>query len=82
MLFGALLMCFSVRHEIIELNGKSLGSLFLGALIGLVTKFTLISEFPILESSLFILLSYASFLLAEVADLSGFVILKDLSEPN
>ena len=79
-------MCFSVRHEIIELNGKSLGSLFLGALIGcinaLVTKFTLISEFPILESSLFILLSYASFLLAEVADLSGFVILKDLSEPN
>ena len=49
----------------------------LGALIGsitaLMTKFTHIKDFPLLETSLFFLMSYSSYLLAEICEMSGIV---------
>ncbi|XP_026731976.1 sodium/hydrogen exchanger 7 isoform X4 [Trichoplusia ni] len=52
-------------------------SLLVGALIGcltaLMTKFTHVREWPLLESALFVLTSYAAFLIAEVCELTGVV---------
>merc|ERR1719233_363737 len=54
-----------------------LGSIGLGALIGvltsLLTKFTRIRDFHLLETSLFFLMSYSSYLLAEICQMSGIV---------
>lgn len=52
-------------------------SLFVGAAMGcltaLLTKFTRIRDFPLLESALFVLMSYSTFLLAEATELTGVV---------
>ncbi len=54
-----------------------LGSVFLGAAVGsataLLTKFTRLRESPLLETSLFFLMSYSSYLIAEIASMSGIV---------
>lgn len=50
-------------------------SLMIGAVMGcataLMTKFTRIRDFPLLESALFVLMSYSTFLIAEVTELTG-----------
>uniref|UniRef100_A0A1B6KK60 Sodium/hydrogen exchanger n=1 Tax=Graphocephala atropunctata TaxID=36148 RepID=A0A1B6KK60_9HEMI len=52
-------------------------SLFIGATMGcitaLLTKFTRVKDFPLLESALFVLMSYSTFLIAEASDLTGVV---------
>ncbi|XP_063992999.1 sodium/hydrogen exchanger 7 isoform X2 [Diachasmimorpha longicaudata] len=52
-------------------------SLFIGASMGcltaLLTKFTRVRDFPLLESALFVLMSYSTFLIAESSDLTGVV---------
>lgn len=52
-------------------------SLLIGAVMGcvtaLLTKFTRVRDFPLLESALFVLMSYSTFLIAEVSDLTGVV---------
>lgn len=50
-------------------------SLVIGAVMGcitaLMTKFTRVRDFPLLESALFVLMSYSTFLIAEASDLTG-----------
>jgi len=62
---------------IISFFSISLGSVGLGSLIGIITalltKFTHVRDYPILETSLFFLLSYSSYLLAEICSMSGIV---------
>lgn len=52
-------------------------SLLIGAVMGcvtaLMTKFTRVRDFPLLESALFVLMSYSTFLMAEAAELTGIV---------
>lgn len=45
----------------------------MGCLTSLLTKFTRIRDFPLLESALFVLMSYSTFLLAEASELTGVV---------
>jgi sodium/hydrogen exchanger-like protein 6/7 len=45
----------------------------MGCLTSIMTKFTKVREFPLLESALFVLMSYSTFLIAEVFKLTGVV---------
>ncbi|XP_063693589.1 sodium/hydrogen exchanger 6-like isoform X2 [Bolinopsis microptera] len=53
------------------------GSFFIGTVVGLITamitKLTRLCDFPVLETSLFTLMSYSSFLLSEAAGFTGIV---------
>ncbi|KAK7483865.1 hypothetical protein BaRGS_00024882 [Batillaria attramentaria] len=50
----------------------AIGGLF-GLMTALLTKFTKVRDFPVLETALFFLMSYCSFQAAEAADLTGIV---------
>ena len=43
----------------------------MGCITALLTKFTRVRDFPLLESALFVLMSYSTFLIAEASDLTG-----------
>ncbi|KAK3861528.1 hypothetical protein Pcinc_032517 [Petrolisthes cinctipes] len=45
----------------------------MGCLTAILTKFTRLKDFPLLESALFVLMSYSTFLMAEAAELTGIV---------
>lgn len=68
-------------HAFIKALGDFFGvfffSLVIGAAMGcctaLMTKFTKVKDFPLLESALFVLMSYSTFLIAEAAELTGVV---------
>lgn len=53
-------------------------SLLIGASMGcvtaLMTKFTKVRDFPLLESALFVLMSYSTFLIAEATELTGLTV--------
>lgn len=61
---------FSFLHTF--LASCSIGVVF-GVITAITTKFTKLTESPLLESSLVVLMSYSSFLTAEVVDTSGIV---------
>lgn len=45
----------------------------MGSVTSLMTKFTRVRDFPLLESALFVLMSYSTFLIAESCELTGVV---------
>ncbi|XP_022098662.1 sodium/hydrogen exchanger 9-like [Acanthaster planci] len=57
--------------------GVFVGSFAIGSVMGiitaLVTKFTRIRDFPLLETGIFFIISYMSYLIAEAAQLTGIV---------
>lgn len=65
---------FSAIGQFVAVFG---GSFLLGCAMGLgtalLTKLTNIKQFPLLESALFVLMSYSTFLIAEIAQLTGIV---------
>ncbi|KAK0180515.1 hypothetical protein PV327_006145 [Microctonus hyperodae] len=65
---------FKALSDFIRIFGLSL---LIGATMGcitaLLTKFTHVRDFPLLESALFVLMSYSTFLIAEATDLTGVV---------
>lgn len=71
---------YNVWHfikAILDFVGIFSASFLVGSLMGcitaLLTKFTHIRAHPLLESTLFVLMSYSTFLLAEVFELTGIV---------
>ena len=66
---------YSVVISFLKFIGIFIGSFVLGFVIGLVTalflKMSKLRDYPLLETSLFMLLSYSAFLIAEAASLSG-----------
>ena len=66
---------YSVVISFLKFIGIFVGSFVLGIVIGLITalflKMSKLRDYPLLETSLFMLLSYGAFLIAEAASLSG-----------
>jgi len=68
---------WNVLKAILDFLGIFAASFLVGSVMGcitaLITKFTCIKAHPLLESTLLVLMSYSTFLLAEVFELTGIV---------
>ncbi|ESN94373.1 hypothetical protein HELRODRAFT_119364, partial [Helobdella robusta] len=69
----AFLNCLAIFMKIFF--GSLLFGCFMGGVTALLTKFTKLKNYPTLETSLFVLMSYATFLASECLDLTGIVAL-------
>ncbi len=67
----------ALLFTVIKFFSVFFGSVFLGAFVGsctaLMAKFAKLTDYPVLETSLFSLMSYSSYLLAEISSMSGIV---------
>ena len=65
----------SVLKSVGSFVGIFFGSFVLGCAMGLVTallmKFSKLRDYPLLESAMFVIMSYSTFLFAEFAQLTG-----------
>eukprot|EP00095_Tigriopus_kingsejongensis_P007072 maker-scaffold912_size81766-snap-gene-0.17 protein:Tk07072 transcript:maker-scaffold912_size81766-snap-gene-0.17-mRNA-1 annotation:"sodium hydrogen exchanger 7 isoform x2" len=61
-----------IKFVTIVFGSIGLGA-FIGCLTAVMTKFTRLKDFPLLETSLFTLMSYSSYLFAEICEMSGIV---------
>ncbi|ESO06161.1 hypothetical protein HELRODRAFT_64443 [Helobdella robusta] len=73
--FDGLAVVRSVGNFIIVFFGAFALGIAMGFVTALMTKFTHIKDHPLLESSLFVLMSYCTFLAAEAAQMTGIVAL-------
>ncbi|GFO48947.1 sodium/hydrogen exchanger [Plakobranchus ocellatus] len=69
--FEALLQAFG-KFVGVFAGAFAIGS-FMGVVTALLTKFTKLRDYPLLETALFFLMSYSTFQAAEAADLTGIV---------
>ncbi|CAH8449805.1 unnamed protein product [Heterobilharzia americana] len=63
----------SVLNFFIMFGGSFVIGVFIGCVTSLLTKFTHIKEHPLLETTLFVLMSYSTFLFAETVGFTGIV---------
>ncbi|KAF5399124.1 Sodium/hydrogen exchanger [Paragonimus heterotremus] len=71
--FDASAFLLSISHFLAMFGGSFFIGVIVGALTALLTKFTHIREHPLLETALFVLMSYSTFLLAETVGFTGIV---------
>ncbi|CAF1274709.1 unnamed protein product [Didymodactylos carnosus] len=71
--FDQAVMLKSLGHFFFVFIGSFAIGSGMGCLTALMTKFTYIRDFPLLETALFLLMSYSTFLASEAAGLTGIV---------
>ena len=74
---------YSVVISFLKFVGIFIGSFVLGCVVAMATalflKMSKLRDYPLLETSLFMLMSYSAFLIAEASSLSGKLIANRLS---
>ena len=66
-------LCWLIDSKVISFLIHVVFLTFSGCATALLTKFTRLADFPLLETALFVLMSYSTFLIAEAAELTGIV---------